>query len=142
MNHKPLTLLVALAAGSVHAAASSFADSVPEKAEGVPLAYVGKTTTAATALTAATTSPLHTAKPDACHHLALAVCAAAAAARMTEAAERLVGQARAAGCSWSRIARATGYRHDTSVRSVYDPVSRARRRRQSRAWRKRRDAPS
>lgn len=98
--------------------------------------------TAATALTAATTSPLHTAKPDACHHLALAVCAAAAAARMTEAAERLVGQARAAGCSWSRIARATGYRHDTSVRSVYDPVSRARRRRQSRAWRKRRDAPS
>lgn len=97
---------------------------------------------AATALTAATASPLHTAKPGACHHLALAVCAAAAAARMTEAAERLVGQARAAGCSWSRIARATGYRHDTSVRSVYDPVSRARRRRQSRAWRKRRDAPS
>ena len=51
MNHKPLALLVALAAGSVHAAATSFADSVPEKAEGVPLAYVGKMTTAATALT-------------------------------------------------------------------------------------------
>ena len=62
MNHKPLTLLVALAAGSVHAAASSFADSVPEKAEGVPLAYVGKTTTAATALTL-------TFKPDGGHDI-------------------------------------------------------------------------
>ena len=38
MHHKPLALLVALFAGSVHAAATSFADSVPEKAEGVPLA--------------------------------------------------------------------------------------------------------
>ena len=62
MNHKPLALLVALFAGSVHAAATSFADSVPEKAEGVPLAYVGKTTTAATALTL-------TFKPDGGHDI-------------------------------------------------------------------------
>ena len=62
MNHKPLALLVALVAGSVHAAANSFADSVPEKAEGVPLAYVGKTTTAATALTL-------TFKPDGGHDI-------------------------------------------------------------------------
>ena len=62
MHHKPLALLVALFAGSVHAAATSFADSVPEKAEGVPLAYVGKTTTAATALTL-------TFKPDGGHDI-------------------------------------------------------------------------
>ena len=62
MNHKPLALLVALFAGSVHAAATSFADSVPEKAEGVPLAYVGKTTPAATALTL-------TFKPDGGHDI-------------------------------------------------------------------------
>ena len=62
MHHKPLALLVALFAGSVHAAATSFADSVPEKAEGVPLAYIGKTTTAATALTL-------TFKPDGGHDI-------------------------------------------------------------------------
>ena len=62
MHHKPLALLVALFAGSVHAAATSFADSVPEKAEGVPLAYVGKATTAATPLTL-------TFKPDGGHDI-------------------------------------------------------------------------
>ena len=62
MHHKPLALLVALFAGSAHAAATSFADSVPEKAEGVPLAYIGKTTTAATALTL-------TFKPDGGHDI-------------------------------------------------------------------------
>ena len=62
MHHKPLALLVALFAGSVHAAATSFADSVPEKAEGVPLAYIGKATTAATALTL-------TFKPDGGHDI-------------------------------------------------------------------------
>ena len=62
MHHKPLALLVALFAGSAHAAATSFADSVPEKAEGVPLAYIGKTTTATTALTL-------TFKPDGGHDI-------------------------------------------------------------------------
>lgn len=62
MHHKPLALLVALFAGSVHAAATSFADSVPEKTEGVPLAYVGKATTAATPLTL-------TFKPDGGHDI-------------------------------------------------------------------------
>ena len=57
MNRNIPAILVALAAGSAHAAATSFADSVPEKADGVPLAYIGKDTTAATALTL-------TAKPD------------------------------------------------------------------------------
>lgn len=51
MKYQPLILLAALTAGSVHAAADSFADSVPAKAEGLPLVYVGKDTTAATALT-------------------------------------------------------------------------------------------
>ena len=51
MNRNIPAILVALAAGSAHAAATSFADSVPEKADGVPLAYIGKDTTAATALT-------------------------------------------------------------------------------------------
>ena len=51
MTHKSLTLLLALAVGSAHAAADSFADSIPAQADGVPLAYVGKDTTAATALT-------------------------------------------------------------------------------------------
>ena len=62
MHHKPLALLVALFAGSAHAAATSFPDSVLEKAEGVPLAYIGKTTTAATALTL-------TFKPDGGHDI-------------------------------------------------------------------------
>ena len=57
MTHKSLTLLLALAVGSAHAAADSFADSIPAQADGVPLAYVGKDPTAATALTL-------TAKPD------------------------------------------------------------------------------
>ena len=62
MNRNIPAILVALAAGSAHAAATSFADSVPEKADGVPLAYIGKDTTAATALTL-------TFKPDGGHDI-------------------------------------------------------------------------
>ena len=51
MTRKTLALLLALAAGSAYAAADSFADSIPAQADGVPLAYVGKDTTATTALT-------------------------------------------------------------------------------------------
>ena len=51
MPHKPLALLLALTAGNAFAAVSHFSDAVPEKADGVPLAYIGKNTTAATGLT-------------------------------------------------------------------------------------------
>ena len=57
MARNPLALLLALAMGSAYAAADHFTDSVPAKADGVPLSYVGKDSTAATALTL-------TAKPD------------------------------------------------------------------------------
>ena len=57
MNHNILALLLTAIAGSAHAAADAFSDSIPAKAEGVPLAYIGKDTRAATALTL-------TAKPD------------------------------------------------------------------------------
>ena len=57
MTRNSLALLLALAMGSAYAAADYFTDSVPAKADGVPLAYVGKDSTAATALTL-------TAKPD------------------------------------------------------------------------------
>ena len=45
MPHKPLALLLAFAA------ASHFSDPVPEKADNVPLAYIGTDSTAATGLT-------------------------------------------------------------------------------------------
>ena len=51
MNHNILALLLTAIAGSAHAAADAFSDSIPAKAEGVPLAYIGKDTRAATALT-------------------------------------------------------------------------------------------
>ena len=51
MQHKTLSLILALASGNALAAASAFTDPVPEKADGVPLAYVGKDTKAATDLT-------------------------------------------------------------------------------------------
>lgn len=57
MNRNTLALLLAVATGSAHAAADAFTDSIPAKAEGIPLAYIGKDTRAATALTL-------TAKPD------------------------------------------------------------------------------
>ena len=57
MTRNSLALLLALAMGSAYAAADYFTDSVPAKADGVPLSYVGKDSTAATALTL-------TAKPD------------------------------------------------------------------------------
>ena len=57
MNHNILALLLTAIAGSAHAAADAFSDSILAKAEGVPLAYIGKDTRAATALTL-------TAKPD------------------------------------------------------------------------------
>ena len=57
MTRNSLALLLALAMGSAYAAADYFTDSVPAKADGVPLSYVGKDSTAATALTLTT-------KPD------------------------------------------------------------------------------
>ena len=51
MPHKPLALLLALTAGNAFAAASHFSDAVPEKADNVPLAYIGTDSTAATGLT-------------------------------------------------------------------------------------------
>ena len=39
MPDKPLALLLALTAGNAFAATSHFSDPVPEKADGVPLAY-------------------------------------------------------------------------------------------------------
>ena len=47
MNHNILALLLAVATGSAHAAADAFTDSIPAKAEGIPLAYIGKDTRAA-----------------------------------------------------------------------------------------------
>ena len=49
MNHNILALLLTAIAGSAHAAADAFSDSIPAKAEGVPLAYIGKDTRAAIA---------------------------------------------------------------------------------------------
>ena len=49
MNHNILALLLTAIAGSAHATADAFSDSIPAKAEGVPLAYIGKDTRAATA---------------------------------------------------------------------------------------------
>ena len=49
MNHNILALLLTAIAGSAHAAADAFSDSILAKAEGVPLAYIGKDTRAATA---------------------------------------------------------------------------------------------
>ena len=58
MNRNTFALLLAiLAASQAQAAADAFSDSIPAKADGVPLAYIGKDTRAATALTL-------TAKPD------------------------------------------------------------------------------
>lgn len=44
MPDKPLALLLALTAGNAFAAVSHFSDPVPEKADGVPLAYIGQDT--------------------------------------------------------------------------------------------------